>query len=197
MNNLYFKIIRLLGKNEYELKARYFPALIFTLCLEIMIVSKYYPILGLGYLDILKIPLIIFTSLFVALLPKFCGAIISGYLQTIYWDRYGNTTIKYIKRSTNKVYQSLLKQHDNEEQLLSDMLKVTRGDRLLFSKNIIYGFMRNFSFLVLCLLMINYIYFDYFIKENLFLLLFLGICLYISSQRYAEQILKSYIELKQ
>ena len=162
-----------------------------------MIVSKYYPILGLGYLDILKIPLIIFTSLFVALLPKFCGTIISGYLQNIYWDRYGNTAIKYIKRSTNKVYQSLLKQYDNEEQLLSDMLKVTRGDRLLFSKNIIYGFMRNFSFLVLCLLMINYIYFDYFIKENLFLLLFLGICLYISSQRYAEQILKSYIELKQ
>ena len=197
MNSLYFKIIKLLGKNEYELKARYFPAVIFTLALEIMIVAKYYPILGLGYLDILKIPLIIFTSLFIALLPKFCGAILSGYLQTIYWDRYGNTTIKYLKKSTNKVYKNQLERYNNEDQLLSDMLKITREDRLLFSKNIIYGFMRNFSFLVLCLLVINYIYFDYFIKENLFLLLFLGICLYISSQRYAEQILKSYVELKQ
>ena len=197
MNSLYFKIIKLLGKNEYELKARYFPAAIFTLSLEIMIVAKYYPILGIGYLDILKIPLIIFTSLFIALLPKFCGAILSGYLQTIYWDRYGNTTIKYLKKSTNEVYKNLLERYNNEDQLLSDMLKITREDRLLFSKNIIYGFMRNFSFLVLCLLVINYIYFDYFIKENLFLLLFLGICLYISSQRYAEQILKSYVELKQ
>ena len=42
-----------------------------------------------------------------AFLPKFCGAILSGYLQTIYWDRYGNTTIKYLKKSTNEVYKNL------------------------------------------------------------------------------------------
>jgi len=195
MNNLYFKIIRFLGKNEYELKARYIPALIFTLILEIMIVMKYYLILGLGWLDLLKIPLVIFSSLFFALLPKFCAAILSGYIQILYWDKYGNTTIKYLQKSTNQKYKNLLSKFNSLDELLSDMLKVTREDRLLFSKNIIYGFMRNFSFLILCFLIINYIYFNYFINENVFLLLFSLICLYISSQRYAEQIIKSYIEL--
>lgn len=77
------------------------------------------------------------------------------------------------------------------------MLKVTREDKLLFSKNIFYGFMRNFSFLIFIFLMINLYYFNYFIIENLLLLISSFICLYISSQRYAEQIIKSYIELRE
>ncbi len=196
MNNLYFKIIRLLVKNEYELKARYLPALIFTLIFEVAIVSKYYPILGLGWLDLLKIPLVIFSALFIALLPKFCATTISGYIQTLYWDKFGNTTIKYIQKSKNKVYCNLLGIYDCEDKLISDMLKVTREDKLLFSKNVFYGFMRNFSFLIFIFFMINLYYFNYFIIENLLILIFSFICLYISSQRYAEQIIKSYIELR-
>lgn len=196
MNNLYFKIIKFLAKNEYELKARYLPALIFTLIFEVAIVLKYYPILGLGWLDLLKIPLVIFSALFIALLPKFCATIISGYIQTVYWDKFGNTTIKYIQRSNNKVYRNILEIFDCEDKLISDMLKVTREDKLLFSKNIFYGFMRNFSFLIFTFFMINLYYFNYFIIENLLVLIFSFVCLYISSQRYAEQIIKSYIELR-
>lgn len=197
MNNLYFKIIKFLAKNEYELKARYLPALIFTLIFEVAIVLKYYPILGLGWLDLLKIPLVIFSALFIALLPKFCATIISGYIQTVYWDKFGNTTIKYIQRSKNKVYRNILEIFDCEDKLISDMLKVTREDKLLFSKNIFYGFMRNFSFLIFTFFMINLYYFNYFIIENLLVLIFSFVCLYISSQRYAEQIIKSYIELRE
>ena len=197
MNSLYYKIIKMLAKNEYELKARYWPALIFTLIFEVAIVSKYYPILGLGWLDLLKIPLVVFSALFIALLPKFCATTISGYIQTLYWDKFGNTTIKYIQKSKNKVYRDLLEIFDCEDKLISNMLKITREDKLLFSKNIFYGFMRNFSFLIFIFLMINLYYFNYFIIENLLLLISSFICLYISSQRYAEQIIKSYIELRE
>jgi hypothetical protein len=196
VNNLYFKIIRLLAKNEYELKARYLPALIFTLIFEIAIVSKYYPILGLGLIDLLKTPLVIFSALFIALVPKFCATTISGYIQTLYWDIFGNTIIKYIQKSKNKVYRNILEIFDCEDKLISDMLKITREDKLLFSKNIFYGFMRNFSFLIFIFFMINLYYFNYFIIENLLVLIFSFVCLYISSQRYAEQIIKSYLELR-
>ncbi|QKJ23818.1 hypothetical protein [Poseidonibacter lekithochrous] len=196
MNNIYFKIIRWLTKQEYELKARYIPALIFTSILLIMVYFKYLVILDLGWIDFFKIPIIVLTSLFLSLIPKFCATAISGYLQTLYWDKFGNTIIKYLKKSKNNVYQNLLNEFDDENILISNMLKMTREDRLLFSKNIFYGFMRNFSFLVVFFLFINIIYFDYFIFENIFFLVFSLICLYISSQRYAEQIIKSYIEIK-
>lgn len=197
MNNIYFKIIKCLTKQEYELKARYIPALIFTISLIIMIYIKYLTQLDLGWVDTLKIPLIIFSSLFFALIPKFCSTIISGYLQTVYWNKFGNTTINYIKKNDKQAYKELLIKFNTDEELLLNMKKITRKNRLLLSKNIFYGFMRNLSFLAFCLLVINLIYFNYFIFENILLILFLFLCLYISSQRYAEQIIDSYLELKE
>jgi len=196
MNNMYFKIMRWLSKQEYEFKARYIPALIFTISLLIMIYFKYLVNLDLGWIDLLKIPILVFSSLFITLVPKFCATTISGYIQTLYWDKCGNTTIKYIKKSKNTEYLNLLKLFDNEDKLISDMLRETRENKLLFSKNIFYGFMRNFSFLVFSFLLINLAYFNYFIFENIVILFFSLICLFIASQRYAEQIIKSYIELK-
>lgn len=196
MNNFYFKLIKWLAKQEYELKARYIPSLIFTVLLLIMIYVHYLVDLDLGWVDLLKIPIITLSSIFIALIPKFCATTISGYLQTLYWDKYGNTTIKYIQRSKNSEYSALLKLFDSEDKLILDMLKITREDKLLFSKNIFYGFMRNFSFLIFLFLMINLLYFNYFILENILVLLFSFVCLFISSQRYAEQIIKSYIELR-
>lgn len=193
---MYYKIIKWLSKNEYELKARYIPALIFMIVLEFAIINKYFYELDLGWLSMLKIPLLIISSLFLALLPKFCSVIISGYLQTLFWDKYGNTTILYIKKSKKPSFQKLLKLYDNSDSLLNNMLKATRDDRKLFSKNIFYGFMRNFSFLILCFLLINIIYFNYFIFTNIIILVVTLFCLYIASQRYAEQIIMSYIEHK-
>ncbi|AXX94840.1 hypothetical protein [Arcobacter ellisii] len=109
----------------------------------------------------------VFSALFIALLPKFCATTISGYIQTLYWDKFGNTIIKYIQKSKNKVYRDLLEIFDCEDKLISNMLMITREDKLLFPKNIFYGFMRNFSFLIFIFLMINLYYFDYFIIENL------------------------------
>lgn len=196
MTGIYFKIIKFLSKQEYELKARYIPSLIFTSAIMTMIYFKYLVNLDLGIVDYLKIPLIILTSLFITLLPKFCATTISGYLQTLYWDKFGNPTIKYLKKSKNSEYQNLLTLFENDDKLMSNMLKTTRECKLLFSKNIFYGFMRNFSFLVLVLFFINLIYFNYFIFENCLVFFLSFICLYISSQRYAEQIIKSYIEIK-
>jgi len=193
MNKLYYRIIKFLIKNEYDFKARYLPAVLFTIVFEFSVYCKYF-LESFSLLDFIKIPIIIFSSLFLALLPKFCSVIMSGYLQTLYWNKFGNTTIKYIRKSKNTLYLNLLNKFENEDKLMSDMLKVTRENQLLLSKNIFYGFMRNFTFLIFCFLLINIIYFNYFIFENIFVLIFGCICLYVSSQQYAEQILKSYIE---
>jgi hypothetical protein len=196
MTGIYFKIIKFLSKQEYELKARYIPSLIFTGTIMTMIYFKYLVNLDLGFMDFLKIPLIILISLFITLVPKFCSTTISGYLQTIYWDKFGNPTIKYIKKSKNSEYKKLLTLFESDDKLLSNMLKITRECKLLFSKNIFYGFMRNFTFLILSLLFVNLIYFNYFIFENCLVFFLSFVCLYISSQRYSEQIIKSYIEIK-
>lgn len=190
------KIIQMLTKYDYELKARYFPALIFSLCLALMIYVRFQEALDFGWLDILKLPLFILSALLFAVIPKIIAPIVSGYIQTAYWNNYGNTTVKYIQRSKKKIYTDLLDLFDDTDALLHDMLAVTRPDKKLLAKNIFYGFMRNLSFLAVLLLVINISYFQYALIANSVTCLILFGLLYIASQRYAEQITNSYLEMK-
>lgn len=196
MTGLYIKIIRLLAKNEYDLKARYFPALIFSILLALMLYERFQETLDFGWLDFLKLPLFIITALLFALIPKIIAPTVSGFIQTAYWNKYGNTTVKYIQRSNKKIHTNLLSLFDDTDLLIYDMLAVTREDKKLLAKNIFYGFMRNSSFLAVLLLAINVMYFQYALILNIVTCLMLFILLYISAQRYAEQITNSYLELK-
>lgn len=196
MTGLYIKIIRLLAKNEYDLKARYFPALIFSILLALMLYVCFQETLDFGWLDFLKLPLFIITALLFALIPKIIAPTVSGYIQTAYWNKYGNTTVKYIQRSNKKIHIELLSLFDDTDILMHDMLAVTREDKKLLAKNIFYGFMRNLSFLAVLLLVINAAYFQYALIINMVTCLILFLLLYISAQRYAEQITNSYLELK-
>jgi len=193
VGNIYIKIINLV-KYNYEFIARYLPALIFTIIFEISILYFNKITFDLGIFDLAKIPLFIMFSLIIAVIPKIISINVSGYLQTVYWNKCGNSTIKFINNTNNLLYKDLVNKFKNDDELISKLLKETRGDKKLLSKNIFYGFFRNFSFLVLIFLIINLIYFKYFIIENIILMVFSMIMIYISSQRYSEQICKCYIE---
>lgn len=192
MTKVYFNIVKFLAKDEYDFKARYFPALLFTIILEIIILYKYQVEFNLGWLSILKTTLFILFSLFITLIPKNIATIVSGYLQTLVWDSNGNPTINYIKSNN---YTELLN-NISERELLSEMLKVTRSDRKLLSKNIYYGFFRNASFLVFSFLLVNAIYLNFYVLETLSIFVVFLILLYISAQRYSEQIIQSYMEMR-
>ena len=192
MDKIYLKIIHL--QNNYEFVARYLPALIFTIILEISIYYYNNITIDLGSFDILKIPLFITFSLIITIIPKMIATSISGFLQNIYWDNFGNSTIKFINNTNNLEYKSLIDKFNDDDKLILELLGKTREDKKLLSKNIYYGFFRNFSFLILIYLILNLIYFKYFIIGNIFLMCFSMLMIYISSQRYSEQICKSYIE---
>jgi len=193
MNNIYIKIINLV-KYNYEFTARYLPALIFTIFLELCILYFNQITFDLGILDIAKIPLFVIFSLIVAVVPKIIATNISGYIQTLYWDNYGNSIIFFLRKTKNLMYKKLLNIYRNNDELVSNLLQKTRDDKKLLSKNIFYGFFRNFSFLVFIFLVINLFYFKFYILENLALFIFNLILMYISNQRYIEQLCKSYIE---
>ena len=195
---MYFKAIRYLSnpKLTYELIARYLPALLFSIALEICLFLKLNLWHSLPVLDMLKIPLVIIATIFLALIPKFISTSITSYAQTAYWNKTGNSTIKYIQNSRKKLYLSLLQLFETTDELMQDMLKATRADSKLQSKNIIYGFFRNFSFLAFAFLLINWQYFDFYVIETTIVVLVSTSCLYISSQNYAEQIIQSYIQIK-
>lgn len=193
MTKIYIKLINLV-KYNYEFTARYLPALIFTIILEIFILYFNQITFDLGIFDLAKIPLFITFSLIVSVIPKIISTNISGFVQKLYWDKYGNSIIKFLNKTNNLQYKDLLNKFKNNDELIAILLKETREDKRLLSKNIFYGFFRNFTLLVLIFLVINLIYFQYFIIENMILLLFCMLMIYISSQRYIEQICKSYVE---
>ena len=193
MSKSYIKIINLV-KYNYEFTARYLPALIFTIISEIYILYYNQISFDLGIFDLAKIPLFIIFSLIISVIPKIISTNISGFIQKLYWDKYGNSIIKFLSTTKNLQYKNLLDKFENNDELISKLLKATRGDKKLLSKNIFYGFFRNFTFLVLVFLIANAIYFQYFIMENVILIIFCIIMTYISSQRYIEQICKSYVE---
>ena len=97
MDKIYLKIIHL--QNNYEFVARYLPALIFTIILEISIYYFNNITIDLGSFDILKIPLFVTFSLIITIIPKMIATSISGFLQNIYWDNFGNSTIKFINNT--------------------------------------------------------------------------------------------------
>ena len=136
MTKIYFDIIKFLARDEYDFKARYFPAVLFTIILEVVVLYKYQVEFDLGWLSILKTTIFILFSFFIALIPKNIATIVSGYLQTIVWNNIGNPTIDYIKSNN---YTKLL-DNVSEKELLTEMLKVTREDKKLLAKNIFYGF---------------------------------------------------------
>ena len=193
MGKFYIKIINLV-KYNYEFTARYLPALIFTILFEVSILNFNKIVFNLGIFDLAKIPLFIIFSLIIAVIPKIISTNVSGFIQTLYWDIYGNSIIKYLNKTSNINYKNLLNKFNNNDELVAILLKETREDKKLLSKNIFYGFFRNFTFLVLVFLIINIIYFQYFIIENVIFIFFCFLMIYISSQRYIEQICKSYLE---
>ncbi|MDD3467956.1 MAG: hypothetical protein PHE67_12470 [Campylobacterales bacterium] len=196
MVGLYLKFIRLLAKNEYDLKARYIPALIFSSAFFGILYIHFHSLINFGWLDFLKLPTLIVLVLIFSIVPKTIAVIVSGYIQSMYWNKYGNTTIKYIQASKKEMHTDLLNLFDDNDALLQDMLAVTRNDRRLLSKNIFYGFMRNGAFLVTLFLFINIVYFKYVLITNAIICLLSYIFLYMSAQRYAEQIVNSYLETK-
>lgn len=191
--NIYLKIINLV-KFNYEFTARYLPALIFTITIILCLLKSQYIILELGFFDFLKLPLVISTSLIITVIPKIIATSISGFIQESYWKKYGNSIINYLNNSNNDIYKRLLTLFNSDNELISDLLKKTRNDKKLLSKNIFYGFCRNSLFLIFIFLIINLIYFNYLIILNFFIFVFCILMVYISSQRYIEQLLKSYIE---
>lgn len=193
MGKIYIKIINLV-KYNYEFTARYLPALIFTIILETSILYFNKINFDLGIFDLAKIPLFIMFSLIISVIPKIIATNISGFVQTLYWDKFGNSIITFLQKTNNISYKELLNKFQTTDELIANLLKETRNDKKLLSKNIFYGFFRNFTFLVLIFLIINLIYFQYFTIENMILMIFCIIMLYISNQRYIEQICKSYIE---
>jgi len=193
VGKFYIKIINLV-KYNYEFTARYLPALIFTILFEVSILNFNKIVFNLGIFDLAKIPLFIIFSLIIAVIPKIISTNVSGFIQTLYWDIYGNSIIKYLNKTSNINYKNLLNKFNNNDELVAILLKETREDKKLLSKNIFYGFFRNFTFLVLVFLIINIIYFQYFIIENVIFIFFCFLMIYISSQRYIEQICKSYLE---
>ncbi len=193
MGKIYIKIINLV-KYNYEFTARYLPALIFTIIFEISILYFNKINFDLGIFDLAKIPLFIIFSLIISVIPKIIATNISGFVQTLYWNKYGNSIISFLEKTNNIRYKEILNEFQTKDELVTNLLKETRNDKKLLSKNIFYGFFRNFSFLVLIFLIINLIYFQYFIVENIILMIFCIIMIYISTQRYVEQICKSYLE---
>lgn len=193
MGKIYIKIINLV-KYNYEVTARYLPALIFTIILEISILYFNKINFDLGIFDLAKIPLFIMFSLIISVIPKIIATNIPGFVQTLYWDKYGNSIITFLEKTNNMSYKELLSVFQTHDELIANLLKETRNDKKLLSKNIFYGFFRNFTFLIIIFLIINLIYFQYFIIENIILMIFCIMMLYISNQRYIEQICKSYIE---
>lgn|GEM_PF-2307282 len=193
MGKIYIKIINLV-KYNYEFTARYLPALIFTIILETSILYFNKINFDLGIFDLAKIPLFIMFSLIISVIPKIIATNISGFVQTLYWDKFGNSIITFLQKTNNISYKELLNKFQTTDELIANLLKETRNDKKLLSKNIFYGFFRNFTFLVLIFLIINLIYFQYFTIENMILMIFCIFMLYISNQRYIEQICKSYIE---
>ncbi|QHG91416.1 hypothetical protein CVO_06015 [Sulfurimonas sp. CVO] len=193
MGKIYIKIINLV-KYNYEFTARYLPALIFTIILETSILYFNKINFDLGIFDLAKIPLFIMFSLIISVIPKIIATNISGFVQTLYWDKFGNSIITFLQKTNNISYKELLNKFQTTDELIANLLKETRNDKKLLSKNIFYGFFRNFTFLVLIFSIINVIYFQYFTIENMILMIFCIFMLYISSQRYIEQICKSYIE---
>jgi len=192
MTKVYFNIIKFLARDEYDFKARYFPALLFTITLEVIILYKYQVEFDLGWLSILKTTLFILFSLFIALIPKNIATIVSGYLQTIVWDSVGSPTINYLKSNG---FESLL-DNKSDKDLLTEMYQVTRKDKKLLAKNIFYGFFRNASFLLFIFLLVNVKYLNFYLFETLVVFVIFIILMIISTQRYAEQITKSYMEMK-
>lgn len=193
MGKIYIKIINLV-KYNYEFTARYLPALIFTIIFEISILYFNKINFDLGIFDLAKIPLFIIFSLIISVIPKIIATNISGFVQTLYWNKYGNSIISFLEKTNNIRYKEILNEFQTKDELVTNLLKETRNDKKLLSKNIFYGFFRNFSFLVLIFLIINLIYFQYFVVENIILMIFCIIMIYISTQRYVEQICKSYLE---
>jgi hypothetical protein len=193
VGKIYIKIINLV-KYNYEFTARYLPALIFTIIFEISILYFNKINFDLGIFDLAKIPLFIIFSLIISVIPKIIATNISGFVQTLYWNKYGNSIISFLEKTNNIRYKEILNEFQTKDELVTNLLKETRNDKKLLSKNIFYGFFRNFSFLVLIFLIINLIYFQYFIVENIILMIFCIIMIYISTQRYVEQICKSYLE---
>ena len=105
--NIYLKIINLV-KFNYEFTARYLPALIFTITIILCLLKSQYIILELGFFDFLKLPLVISTSLIIAVIPKIIATSISGFIQESYWKKYGNSIINYLNNSNNDIYKRLL-----------------------------------------------------------------------------------------
>jgi hypothetical protein len=192
MTKLFWKITRYLAQDEYELKARYLPALLFTIITIISLYYKYRFELNFRLIHLISMPLILIGALFVALIPKSIATEVSGYLQSLYFNRIGNPIIGYVNKNS---YSYLLNRQD-PNKLVSDMKKVTRRDRKVISKNIFYGIFRNTSFLILIYLIIDLLLFKNYIYTVLIIFIISLVLIPISVQRYAEQLTQSYVELK-
>lgn len=114
------------------------------------------------------------------------------FVETFLWSRIQNPTIRYLKVNSNELYQNLLKQSKNDDDILNHILKATRKDEKLLWKNITYGFFRN-SFL-LSLICLIFSYKKEYFCINITVCFCVLIMTFISSYLYAKQAILSYKE---
>ena len=117
MGKIYIKIINLV-KYNYEFTARYLPALIFTIIFEISILYFNKINFDLGIFDLAKIPLFIIFSLIISVIPKIIATNISGFVQTLYWNKYGNSIISFLEKTNNIRYKEILNEFQTKDELV-------------------------------------------------------------------------------
>lgn len=171
---------------SYNICARFAPGFLFVLTLYFL----------LGYdIAYLESNSIIFIALIIILsaISGFISASISKIFEQSFWKLIGNPTILYLKRYQTEIYNELSEKYKDDNKIITNILKTTRGDSKLFWKNVVYGFFRNSILLSIACLFFSY-QTQYFCW-NLIVSLLVVFITCASTYYYAHQAIESYREV--
>lgn len=135
---------------SYNICARFAPGFLFVLAIYFLLG---YDIKNLESNSVILIVLLCIMSS----VCGFASAAIMKIIEQKLWNIYSNPIILYLKKKNKRdIYEDLLSRHNNDNNIIIHILKVTRNDNRLFWKNVSYGFFRNSILLSLVCLYFSY-----------------------------------------
>lgn len=167
----------------YNLCARFAPGFLFVLAIYFLLG---YDIKNLESNSVILIVLLCIMSS----ICGFASAAIMKIIEQKLWNIYGNPIILYLKKKNKRdIYEDLLSKHNNDNNIITHILKVTRNDNRLFWKNVSYGFFRNSILLSLVCLFFSYS--TKYCCYNMLICITILVMTFICVFYYAEQAIKS------
>ena len=170
--------------DSYNLCARFAPGFLFITAVYFLLEYD---------VEILQSNSIVFIIL-LFILSGVCGfssAAIIKIIEKLLW-KIKNPTILYLSLFEKDIYKTLFKKHSNDNNIITYLLEITRGDNKLFWKNVSYGFFRNS--ILLSLVCLYFSHSTSYFNLNLCVCAAIVVMIFICSFYYTEQMIKSYQE---